>query len=209
MNEKELYKQLRYLTINKDKWYNSIDYIGSLLTYPSLKIRAKVLWLLGEFGLKYPKEITPYLDQIAELLNDKNAILRSRAINALGRIGRADFIQIYPYWERIMKMANDEAPDVRLYFIWASENIATNTPQSYKDSMEIFCPLLDDVDDKVRMEAPEIFRVLAKRIPQLVNPYLEKLKVLSEHDNNRVVRVHANGAIKAYMKNCDAYHKLT
>ena len=56
---------------------------------------------------------------------------------------------------------------------------------------------MDDPDDKVRMEAPEIFRVLGKRNPKLVFPYLEKLSELSEKDSNRVVRIHAAGAIKA------------
>lgn len=47
------------------------------------------------------------------------------------------------------------------------------------------------------MEAPEIFRVLGKRKPDFVRPYLEKLTYLSENDNNRVVRIHSVGAIKA------------
>lgn len=47
------------------------------------------------------------------------------------------------------------------------------------------------------MEAPEIFRVLGKRVSELVMPYIEKLTYLSENDSNRVVRIHAKGAIKA------------
>ena len=50
------------------------------------------------------------------------------------------------------------------------------------------------------MEAPEIFRVLGKRVPKLVAPYLEKLTNLSENDSDRVVRIHAKGAIKATLK---------
>jgi len=41
--------------------------------------------------------------------------------------------------------------------------------------MNIFSELLDDPDDRVRIEAPEIFRVLGKRKPELALPYLEKL----------------------------------
>jgi len=52
-------------------------------------------------------------------------------------------------------------------------------------------------DDKVRMEAPEIFRVLGKRRPELVRPYVDELQRISETDENRVVRVHCLGAIKA------------
>lgn len=63
--------------------------------------------------------------------------------------------------------------------------------------MPVFEKLLHDTDDKVRMESPEIFRVLGKRRPEFVKPYLEKLKRISETDENRVVRIHCFGAIKA------------
>ena len=63
--------------------------------------------------------------------------------------------------------------------------------------MSIFEELLHDADDKVRMEAPEIFRVLGKRRPEFVRPFLEHLQQISETDDNRVVRIHCLGAIKA------------
>ncbi len=47
------------------------------------------------------------------------------------------------------------------------------------------------------MEAPEIFRVLGKRRPEFVRPYVEQLKEISEADENRVIRIHCLGAIKA------------
>lgn len=47
------------------------------------------------------------------------------------------------------------------------------------------------------MEAPEIFRVLGKRKPELVRPYIELLQKISETDENQVVRIHCLGAIKA------------
>ncbi len=54
MSEAELYKELGDLTKNKDKWKENIPYVVSLLNHESTKIRAKVLWMLGEMGLKYP-----------------------------------------------------------------------------------------------------------------------------------------------------------
>ena len=63
--------------------------------------------------------------------------------------------------------------------------------------MSVFERLLYDEDDKVRMEAPEIFRVLGKRRPEFVTPFLEQLQKISETDDNRVVRIHCLGAIKA------------
>ena len=63
--------------------------------------------------------------------------------------------------------------------------------------MPIFDALLHDPEDRVRMEAPEMFRVLGKRRPQFVKPFLEQLRTLSQTDGNRVVRIHCLGAIKA------------
>lgn len=104
---------------------------------------------------------------------------------------------IEPYWTDLFRFASDAEANVRLSFIWASENIATNTPDIYEDHMPIFEELLHDADDRVRMEAPEIFRVLGKRRPEFVRPYLEQLQRISESDDNRVVRIHCLGAIKA------------
>ena len=63
--------------------------------------------------------------------------------------------------------------------------------------MPVFGKLLHDPDDKVRMEAPEIFRVLGKRRPEFVRPYIGQLLEMSETDENRVVRIHCLGAVKA------------
>ena len=63
--------------------------------------------------------------------------------------------------------------------------------------MPVFESLLHDADDKVRMEAPEIFRVLGKRKPEFVRPYVEQLRKIAETDENRVVKIHCSGAIKA------------
>ena len=133
---------------------------------------------------------------IASFLDNPVPLLRERAVNAIGRIGRGSFSVIEPYWTDLFRFAIDEAANVRLAFIWASENIATNTPDIYEDHMPAFAELLHDTDDKVRMEAPEIFRVLGKRRPKLVIPFVEQLRRISEADDNRVVRIHCLGAIK-------------
>ena len=108
-----------------------------------------------------------------------------------------DYSVIEPYWTDMFRFVSDEEPKVRLGFIWASENIATNTPDIYEKHMSVFEKLLYDSDDKVRMEAPEIFRVLCKRRPEFVKPYLERLQEIADTDENRVVRIHCLGAIKA------------
>ena len=197
MNESELYKELGILTKEKDRWEESIPYVSSLLTHKSVKIRAKALWLLGEIGLIYPQSVQVAVPVIAFFCDSQEPLLRERAVNALGRIGRGNYHIIEPYWANLFRLATDDAPKVRLSFIWASENIAANAPDVYENYMPVFEGLLHDADDRVRMEAPEIFRVLGKRRPAFVRPYLELLRQISETDSNRVVRIHCLGAIKA------------
>ena len=197
LTESELYKNLGILTNDKYRWEDSIPYVASLLVYESVKIKAKALWLLGEMGLAYPRPVKDIVPAIASFLDSPEPLLRERAVNAIGRIGRGEYSFIEPYWTGLFRFASDEEPKVRLSFIWASENIAMNTPDIYENQMPIFEKLLHDSDEKVRMEAPEIFRVLGKRRPEFVRPYLEQLKQISETDSNRVVRIHCLGAIKA------------
>lgn len=197
MTDSELYKSLSALTKNKSVWEEQIPYVESLLSADSVKIKSKALWMLGEMGLTFPSSIKNSVDAIASFRNSTEPILRERAINALGRIGRGCFNSVEPYWNDLFRFAHDEDASVRLAFIWASENIATNTPDPYKDHMPLFAELLHDSDDRVRMEAPEIFRVLGKRKPDFVKPYIERLRNIAETDSNRVVKIHCQGAIRA------------
>lgn len=205
MTEKEIYNYLSEIYKNNKMWYSSITEVASYLTSSNIKIKAKVLWMLAEFGITYPEEISPYVIQIALLMDDKNDLIKERAINALGRIGRAKYNLISPYWSNMFQYAQDNCPRVRLIFIWASENIATNYPELYKNYMNVFSKFLDDTDTKVRMESPEIFRVIGKRKPEYVKPYLDKLKDISINDADRVVRIHASGAIKATITSDEFY----
>lgn len=200
MGASELYKELGGLTRDRDAWEENIPYVASLLDHESTKIQAKALWLLGEMGLAHPALVQDVVPAIAAFRDSPDPRLRERALNALGRIGRADFRAIEPYWEGLFRFADDEEPKVRLSFVWASENIATNTPDVYEGYMPVFAGLLHDPDDKVRMEAPEMFRVLGKRRPEFVMPYVELLRALAETDENRVVRIHCAGAIRATMR---------
>lgn len=197
MTDSELYKSLSALTKDKEVWEENIPYVESLLTSESVKIKSKALWMLGEMGLAFPSSIKNSVDAIASFCDSTEPLLRERAINALGRIGRGCFNSVEPYWNDLFRFAHDEDASVRLAFIWASENIATNTPDPYKEHMPLFAELLHDSDDRVRMEAPEIFRVLGKRKPDFVKPYIERLRNIAETDSNRVVKIHCLGAIRA------------
>ena len=197
MTESELYKELGILTKDKEKWKESIPYVSSFLAYDSVKIQAKALWLLGEMGLIYSLSVQDVIPVIVSFLDSPEPLLRQRAVNALGRIGRSSYHLIGPYWADLFRFASDTDAEVRLSFIWASENIAVNTPDPYGGKMSVFAELLHDSNDRVRMEAPEIFRVLGRRRPEFVRPYLDTLRELSETDSNRVVRIHCSGAVKA------------
>ena len=197
MNKTELYKELGILTKDKERWEESIPYVASLLSHEAVKIQAKALWLIGEMGLVYPQSVKAAVPVIASFMDSKVSLLRERAVNALGRIGRGDYHVIEHYWPSLFRFANAEDAKVRLSFIWASENIATNTPDIYEGYMPVYEGLLHDTDDKVRMETPELFRVLGKRRSKFVQPYLETLQHISESEDNRVVRIHCLGAIKA------------
>ena len=77
------------------------------------------------------KENIPY---VASRLASEYYLLFLKAKSRFcGRIGRGRFESIEPYWTDLFRFARDEAVGVRLAFIWASENIATNTPDPYRD----------------------------------------------------------------------------
>ena len=196
LSEAAVYKKLGALTKDKSGWERHIPDLAALLASGSPKIQAKALWLLGEMGLLHPDKIAGCVPALAAFLGSRDSLLRARSLTALGRIGRGDFSVIAAYWKALFRFAKDPAPCVRLHFIWASENIAMNTPEICSDYMDVFAGLLSDADDKVRMEAPEIFRVLGKRRPELVQPYIGQLAKIAEADQNRVVRIHAEGAIR-------------
>ena len=196
MTESELYKELGVLTREKERWEENVPYVASLLSHSSTKIKAKALWLLGEMGLAFPQAINDSIPAVASFCDSTVPLLRERAVNALGRIGRGCYHSIEPYWAGLFRFAHDGEARVRLAFIWASENIATNTPDPYRDHIPVFAELLRDGDDRVRMEAPEMFRVLGKRRPEFVEPSIGLLRSIAETDSNRVVRIHCQGAIR-------------
>ena len=206
--DKVILKKLREITKDKNHWSETIDYVGEKLDKEySVEVRAKALWLLGEMGLNYPVQVKQYVEDIADYMDDNHMKLRERSLNALGRIGRADKDMILPYFDELMTMGNDESDDVRLAFIWACENIATNAPELFCESLNIFYELLFDSGERVRMEAPEMFRVMGKRKPEHVKPYLEKLEWISENDEHRVVRIHSAGAVRVTKKALEKSNK--
>lgn len=195
--DRELLKELREITKNKGNWNVVINEVAAKLNENhSDDVKAKVLWLLGEMGLNHPLEVKKHVADIASYLHDDCYKLRERSVNALGRIGRADKHLIVPYLDKIMEMRKDNVDEVRLAFVWACENIATNAPELFCGRLDIFYEMIQDKGERVRIEAPEMFRVMGKRKPQYVKPYLEKLQRLADNDTHPVVRIHSIGAIR-------------
>ena len=190
-------KDLRDITKNKECWAENIDNVAAILDKEhSDSVKAKALWILGEMGLKHPAEIERYVDAIDGYLDDDNPKLRERSANAIGRIGRADKNLVLSYMDRLMEMRFDESENVRHAFVWACENIASNAPELFCEKLEIFLDMISDTSLKVRIESPEMFRVVGKRKPECVKPYLEKLEWISQNDENSTVRIHSAGAVR-------------
>lgn len=203
-DEKEILNELRDIQKDKENWKSNMDLVADKLNEDfSVNIKAKALWILGEMGLIYPQEVKGHIDDIAKYMEDDNPKLRERSINALGRIGRADTDLIMPYLDKLMEARHDKEGAVRLAFVWACENIATNSPDLFCEKLDIFFEMIEDSNEKVRMEAPEMFRVMGKRKPESVEPYLEKLEWYGENDEHPVVRIHSKGAVRITKKALD------
>ncbi len=196
-NDKEIIKELRTIAKDKGCWIENIDYVALKLNDDySVAVKAKALWILGEMGLKYPEEMEPYIQDIADYLEDDDSKLRERSANAIGRIGRADKDLITDHLDTLMKLKDDEYGNVRHAFIWACENMSVNAPDLFCKKLDIFYEMISDKNEKVRIEAPEMFRVVGKRKPDCVKPYLERLEYIAENDENQTVRIHSAGAIR-------------
>lgn len=117
-------------------------------------------------------------------MKDENPKLRERSVNAVGRIGRGDEKLIIPHLNMLMKMRHDECENVRHAFIWACEKL------------DIFYEMIGDSSEKVRIEAPELFRVIGKRKPEYVKACLTELEWISKNDENPIVRIHTEGAVR-------------
>lgn len=203
-DEKELLKELRNIQKDKENWKSQIDIVADKLDEDySVNVKAKALWMLGEMGLLYPHEVEQYIEDIAGYMEDNDSKLRERSINALGRIGRADKDLAIPYFDKLMEARKDEEDAVRLAFVWACENIGTNAPELFCEKLDLFYEMISDSSEKVRIEAPEMFRVIGKRKPHCVEPYLDKLEWYALNDEHQVIRIHCEGAIRITKKALD------
>ena len=117
-NDKVAIKELSDINKNRECWKENIDYVAEKLNNnDSVEVKAKALWILGEIGLKHPKEIEKHVEDVIGYMEDENPKLRERSTNAIGRIGRADKRLITPHLDKLMQMRFDESENVRHAFV--------------------------------------------------------------------------------------------
>ena len=130
------------------------------------------------------------ISDVAALLKSDSVKIQAKALWLLGEMGLQHPDKISACVPTVAGFLNSGDPLLRERALNALGRIGRADFSLIKDYWR-------DPDEKVRMEAPEVFRVLGKRKPQFVEPYIGLLKKISESDSNRVVRIHASGAIKA------------
>jgi len=185
---------------NPDDVIPAIPHFGEGLTSSSNEIVYRSAWAVGQVAHKRADWVNSFVPTLVTLFQHPDTKARCHAVWAVGRIGRANGSSVEGYMDDVFSLARDKAPKVRQNMIWACENIATNYPELVEHKLDLFREMLFDNDvEQVRREAPEIFRVLGTRIPQKVAPYLSDLQELLS-DNDKVVKIHAEGAIKSINK---------
>ena len=165
------------------------------------ELRMRACWALGQIGYKAPQDILPAITPLAQCLTDEDAAVRANAVWALGRIGRVNPQAIQPILPDMMGSAGDPEVQVRSNFLSASENIATDQPEWLLPYLPILIRLLDDEDTRsIRRQAPELFRIIAKKRPEMLGEAAGKLESMLD-DPDEIVRLNASRALSAIQNN--------
>jgi hypothetical protein len=178
-----------------------INFIEECLIDSDTSLVARSYWAIGQIGIKRPDFVEHLIEMAFTNIKHANAEIRENALFAIGRTGRSKINLVNKRISDVIQLYKDEIPKVRLSMVWACENIANTDADLFAEYIPIFEILLDDKDEQyVRGEAPEIFRVIGKYRPELVEGSLIKLKE-KLNDSCRVTRIHSAGAIKIIEKN--------
>jgi len=202
---KELIQKIK--TISRNGFHNietisneDIDFLTQNIKSTDNEIVEEIYWAIGQIGINKSEKIEHLINYAFDDLENECPIIRENALFAIGRTGRANVNLIKDRINEIIKMNNDNNSKVRMAMIWACENIANSKADLFEPYITIFEDMLDDEDEQyVKKEIPEIFRVIGKNNPELVEQSLEKLKG-KLNDNNKVMRIHIKGAIKIIEK---------
>jgi len=177
-----------------------IDFLTRNIKSSDKELVGKIYWAIGQIGINKPEKIEHLINYAFEDIKNECPIIRENALFAIGRTGRANINLIKNRINEIVEIYKDKNAKVRMSMIWACENIANSKADLFEPYIKIFEEMLDDEDEQyVKKEIPEIFRVIGKYNPELVEKSLEKLKG-KLNDNNKVMRIHIKGAIKVIEK---------
>ncbi|MEL3907373.1 MAG: HEAT repeat domain-containing protein [Treponema sp.] len=160
------------------------------------KLVSHTYWTIGEIGMNRPEKVAHLMNDAFVSLKDKSWEVREKALFAIGKTGRADISIVANRIDKIMQMHCDPIPKVRLSMLAACENIAHTKARLFGPYIGLFERLLDDPDETfVRAHAPEIFRVIGKYEPEIVERSLVLLKE-KLHDPSPAAQSTAVGAIR-------------
>lgn len=177
-----------------------INTVGTCLVHSAPSIVAHAYWAVGQIGIKNPDGVEQYIARAFQDLAHPHPEVREKALFAIGRTGRAKVALVNTRIDELIQVYQDQTPKVRMAMIWACENIANSDAGLFEPYISVFEELLSDEDEQyVLREAPEIFRVIGKYRPELVERSLPILKEKLK-DSCRVTRIHSEGAIRIIEK---------
>jgi len=94
----------------------------------------------------------------------------------------------------VSSLLTHDSVKIQAKALWLLGEMGLMYPQSVQDAVPAIAAFLNSPEPLLR---ERVLNVLGKRRPEFVRPYLERLRQISESDENRVVRIHCLGAIKA------------
>ena len=141
------------------------------------KVIAQAYTTIGHIGSNRPEKIMHLIDGAFAALKDSNWEIREQAVLAIGRIGRADINTVKSRLDKIIQLHCDPEAKVRAAMLDACQSIANAKAAVFKPYIGLFERMLDDPDKQgVREHAPDIFRIIGKYEPEMVERSLMLLK---------------------------------
>ena len=160
------------------------------------KVIAQAYATIGHIGNNQPEKITHLIDGAFAALKNSSWEIREQAVLAIGRIGRADINTVKNRLDKIIQLHCDPIPKVRAAMLDACQSIANAKAILFKPYIGLFERMLDDPDEKgVREHAPDIFRIIGKYEPEMVERSLILLKE-KLRDPSSATQAHAAEAIR-------------
>ena len=160
------------------------------------KVIAQAYTTIGYIGNNRPEKIKHLIDGTFAALKDSNWEIREQAVLAIGRTGRADINTVKSRLDKIIQLHCDPVSKVRAAMLDACQSIANAKASVFKPYIGLFERMLDDPDRQgVREHAPDIFRIIGKYEPEIVERSLVLLKE-KLHDPSPTTQAHAVEAIR-------------